>query len=157
MGKSSGKIHRSGDMTGSSTTIRASMRTPIRKNADRRPSDEILSQHQNTTAKIVLLTEKDQSIVWKKFPAPFHCLAAQNLDTGAQRILCTGVSLCSCTASFTFGLALAPEHQKRTFLRTDELRMAQTLQDIRHSTSTPKPRVLGSSPSPPGCEKLWKP
>jgi hypothetical protein len=52
---------------------------------------------------------------------------------------------------------LAPEHQKSTFLRTDELRMAQTLQDIRHSTSTPKPRVLGSSPSTPGCEIPRKP
>ena len=92
-----------------------------------------------------------------KLSSPFSLFSGSEFGHRAQRILCTGVSLCSCTASFTFGLALAPEHQKRTFLRTDELRMAQTLQDIRHSTSTPKPRVLGSSPSTPGCEIPRKP
>jgi len=77
------------------------MRTPIRKNADRRPSDEILPQHQNTTAKIVLLTEKDQSIVWKNCPAPFHCLAAQNLDTGLSGF---------CARAFSSAPAQHPSH-----------------------------------------------
>jgi len=93
----------------------------------------------------------------EKLSSPFSLFSGSEFGHRAQRILCTGVFLCSCTASFTFGLALAPEHQKSTFLRTDELRMAQTLQGIRHSTSTPKPRVLGSSPSTPGCEIPRKP
>ena len=87
-------------------------------------------------------------------PQPlFHCLDAQIL-TGFSR-------------SLLRGNRRGPEHREhrkfRHSIKNTPLAgacgtgIAQTLGKIRHLTLTPKPRVLGSSPSTPGCEIPRKP
>ena len=81
-------------------------------------------------------------------PTLFHCLDAQIL-TGFSRPL-------------LHRNRRDPEHREhrkfRHSIKNTPLAgacgagIAQTLGNLRHLTLTPKPRVLGSSPSTPGCE-----
>ena len=87
-------------------------------------------------------------------PQPlFHCLDAQILTGFSRPLLC--------------GNRRDPEHREhrkfRHSIKNTPLAgacgagIAQALENLRHLTLTPKPRVLGSSPSTPGCEIPRKP
>ena len=86
-------------------------------------------------------------------PPLFHCLDAQVL-TGFSRPLfrgiCRGQSIGN-TGKFRHSIKNTP------LAGTCGAGIAQTLRNLRHLTLTPKPRVLGSSPSTPGCEIPRKP
>ena len=86
-------------------------------------------------------------------PTLFHCLDAQILTGISRPLLHRNLR--------------GPEHREhRKFwysIKNTPLAgacgagIAQTLRKLRHLTLTPKPRVLGSSPSTPGCEIPRKP